>query len=80
MWFFYYFYYERNYDDLELKSPCFLLNKSINFNKNETEPCASNKNKNRKSWIKSKTVMSWSSGKKREWLFCGVYFVLRNFF
>ena len=37
MWLFYYFYFERNYDDLKSKSPCFLLNKIINFNKNETE-------------------------------------------
>ena len=29
----YYFYFERNYDNLWLKSPCFLLNRNINFNK-----------------------------------------------
>ena len=32
-----YFYFERNYEVLKLKSPCFLLNKNIMFNKNETE-------------------------------------------
>ena len=37
MWFFYYFNFERNYDVLKSKSPCFLLNKNINFNTNETE-------------------------------------------
>ena len=37
VWLFYYFYFERNYDVLKSKSPCFLLNKNINFNKNETE-------------------------------------------
>ena len=36
-WLFYCFYFERNYDVLKLKSPCFLLNKNKNFNKNETE-------------------------------------------
>ena len=38
VWHFYYFSFDRNYDALKLKSPCFLLNKNINFNKNETEP------------------------------------------
>ena len=37
MWLFYYFSFERNYDVLKSKSPCILLNKNINFNKNETE-------------------------------------------
>ena len=31
------FYFERNYDVLKSKSPCILLNKNINFNKNEME-------------------------------------------
>ena len=34
---FYYFNLERNFDVLKSKSPCFLLNKNINSNKNETE-------------------------------------------
>ena len=34
---FYYFNFERNYDVLKLKSPYILLNKNIDFNKNETE-------------------------------------------
>ena len=37
VWLFYYFNFERNYDVLKSKSPCILLNKNINFNKNETE-------------------------------------------
>ena len=37
-WLFYYFNFERSYDVLKSKSPCILLNKNINFNKNETEP------------------------------------------
>ena len=36
MWLFYYFNFERSYDVLKSKSPCILLNKYINFNKNET--------------------------------------------
>ena len=32
-----FFNFEKNYDDLKSKSPCILLNKNINFNKNETE-------------------------------------------
>ena len=34
---FYYFNFKRNYDILKLKSPYILLNKNIDFNKNETE-------------------------------------------
>ena len=30
-------FFERNYDVLKSKTPCILLNKNINFNKNETE-------------------------------------------
>ena len=37
VWLFYYFDFEGNYDDLKSKSSCILLNKNINFNKNETE-------------------------------------------
>ena len=28
------FYFERNYENLKSKNPCFLLNRNINFNKN----------------------------------------------
>ena len=37
MWLFYYFNFERNHDVLKSKSPSILLNKYVNFNKNETE-------------------------------------------
>ena len=47
MWLFCRFKFERNYDVLKSKNPCFSLSKNINFNKNEThihfqrdEPCA----------------------------------------
>ena len=36
-WFFYYFSSEKKSDVVKSKSPCFLLNKYINLNKNETE-------------------------------------------
>ena len=32
-----YLYFERNYDLLKSKGPCFLLNKNVKFNKNEME-------------------------------------------
>ena len=35
--FFNYFFFGRNYHVLKSYSPCILLNKNINFNKNETE-------------------------------------------
>ena len=67
-----------------------LLNKNIDFNKNETEskmenPTHSFKETNHvlqliwESQIKSKTVMSWSSRMKKEGIFCTVYFVRRKF-
>ena len=37
MWLFYHFNFERSYDVLKSKSPCILLNKNVNFNKNETK-------------------------------------------
>ena len=37
MWLFYYFNLERNYDVQKSKSSCILLNKNIDFNKNETK-------------------------------------------
>ena len=37
VWLFHYFHFERNYDFLKSKSPCILLNKNIDFNKNKTE-------------------------------------------
>ena len=37
VWLFYYFSFESNYDVLKSKSPCLLLNKNVNFDKNETK-------------------------------------------
>ena len=88
---FYYFNFGRNYNVLKPKSPCILLNKNINFNKNETESKMKNLTHIFKETnlllqlilefqIKSKTVMSWSSRKKKEGIFCTVNFVRKEFF
>ena len=37
MWLFNYFYFERNYDVFKSKTPCFMLNKKINFHKDKTK-------------------------------------------
>ena len=42
MWVFFCFNFERNYGVWNPKSPCILLNKNINVNKNETEPKTEN--------------------------------------
>ena len=85
MWLFHYFNFERNYDVLKWKSLCFTLNKYINFNKNEMEsrmenPIHTFREMNivlqliQELQIKSKTLMSWSSQKKKECIF--VTFIL----
>ena len=85
-WLFYYFNFERRYDVLKSKSPCILLNKNINFNKNEKElkmenPTPSFRETNlvlqliQESETKSKTVMTWSLQKKKEDIFCTIYFL-----
>ena len=89
--FFYYFNIEINYDVLKSKSPCIWLNKNTNFHKNETKskmeyPTNSFSETNlvlqliKESQIKCKTVMSWSSWKKKEVIFCTVYSAQRKFF
>ena len=90
LWLFYYYLFERYYDALKSKSLYILLNKNINFNQNKTESKTENpthcfREKNlvlqliQESQIKSKTVMSWSSLKKKEGIFCTVYFVRGKF-
>ena len=37
VWLFHYFNFKRNYDVLKSKGRCILVNKNINFNKNEAE-------------------------------------------
>ena len=78
--FFYYFDFERNYDVLHSKNPCFLLKKSTNLRKNERESKMENPTHTLRetnlvlhpiweSWIRSKTVMSWSLQKEKEEIF-----------
>ena len=70
------------------KSPCILYNKNINFNKNETESKLGIPHREtnlvlllmEESQIKSKTVMGWNWGKKKEGIFCTVYFLRRKLF
>ena len=81
---FYYFNFESNYDILKPKSPCILLNKNINFNKNETKSKLENNTRSfietnlllkliYESQIKSKTMKS-----SRPEVFCAKG-ILRNF-
>ena len=64
------------------------VKKNSSFNKNETEskmenPAHSSRESNLvliESQIKNKTVRSWSSQKKKEGIFCNVYFVQMEFF
>ena len=80
MWLFYCFNFERNYDVLKSKSPCILLNKNINFNKNDTELKMENPTHSfrendlvlqliQESQIKSKTVIKWSLQKNKDDIF-----------
>ena len=77
------FYFERSCNVLKSRSRWFFLNKNIIKNWKSHIVLAT--------WImcfssyrncecKSKTVMSWSSRKKKECIFCNVYFARRNFF
>ena len=80
MWLFYCFNFERNYDVLKSKSPCILLNKNINFNKNDMELKLENPTHSfrendlvlqliQESQIKSKTVIKWSLQKNKDDIF-----------
>ena len=77
-WLFYYFNFERNYDVFKSKGPSILLIKNINFNKNKTEW----KTKNLTHSFTEMNIVhqliwgsrSWSSLKKKEDMFCTVYF------
>ena len=82
---------ERNYDVLKSKCPCFLLNKTINFNKNETDSKMETSTNSFREMnlvfqlvlelrIKKETVMSWSSRKTKERIFYNTYFVQTKFF
>ena len=69
----------------------YFVGQKYNFNKNETESKIKNSTQNFREtslvlqviWelqIKSKTVMSWSSRKKKDGIFCTVDFVRRKYF
>ena len=79
------FYFERNHEVLKSKSLCFLLKKYIKFYKNKTEWKMENPTRSFRGinhvlqlvWelqIKCKTVMSWISEKKKQFMFCNVHF------
>ena len=90
MWLFYYFNFESNYTVLKSKSPCILLKKNTNFNKNETESRMENpifphlerqtwcfsSYKNRKAKINCDEL---ELAKKKRPFFFTVYFIPRKF-
>ena len=91
VWLFYYFCFEGIYDVLNPKSPCFLLNKNINFHKNETEskmgsPTYSFREMNLvlqhvyQLRIKIKNLMSESLRKREKCIFCNVCCGRKKFF
>ena len=53
-WLFYYLHFERNYDVLKSKSPCFLLNKNMNFKVNMNFKIKARRNRK---WKISHTVL-----------------------
>ena len=78
------FNFERNYDVSKSKNPSFLLNKKVNFNKNETGSIIENPSHAFRetnlvlqpileSRIKYKSVIIWSSRTKKECIFSRVY-------
>ena len=83
---FYYFNSERNYDVFKSKSPCFLLNKNINFTKMKWNRKHSFREKNvvlqliKESQIKSKNCDELDLAKEKRGHFCAAYFVRRNYF
>ena len=74
MWFFYYFYFDRCYDVLKSKTPCFSLNKNINFNNNKTESKMEHTTESFR-----ETNWRWSFQEKKKCIFCNVYFARRKF-
>ena len=81
MWLLHYFNFERNYDVLKSNSPCILLNKNINFNKNTKWnlkwkiPHSFRETNLDEPHIK----ISWSSRKKKESIFYAVNLSFGNF-
>ena len=81
-----------NYGIFKSKSPCILLNKNINFSKNEMKSKIENATHSFRetnlvlqltyeSQIKSKTQMTWASRKKKEEIFSAPFLLSEgNFF
>ena len=92
VWLCYYFNFERNYDVLESVSPIILLNKNMNFNKDETESKTENSThgsgetdlvcfssyKNHK--LKVKLWWVGARERKKEGIFCTVFFCPKEYF
>ena len=87
----YYFNFQKNCDGFKSNSPCILLNKNINFNKNEKESKIENLTHSFRetnlvlqliwaSQIKSKIMISCSLRKKNKCIICTIYFVRKKFF
>ena len=86
VWLFFYFNFERNYYLLKLKSPCILLSKNINFNKNKME-LREMRHSFREMNLKVQLTSESQTESKTDELelatekfFCTVYFVWRKFF
>ena len=86
VWLFFYFNFERNYYLLKLKSPCILLSKNINFNKNKME-LREMRHGFREMNLKVQLTSESQTESKTDELelatekfFCTVYFVWRKFF
>ena len=86
VWLFFYFNFERNYYLLKLKSPCILLSKNINFNKNKME-LREMRHGFREMNLKVQLTSESQTESKTDELelatekfFCTVYFVWRTFF
>ena len=66
VWLFYYFNFESSYDVLKSKSPCILLNKNINFHKNEAESKIENPHTLLERRTKLKVKLWWVGVRKRK--------------
>ena len=90
VWILYYFNFERNYDVLKSKIPCILLNKNINFDKDETESKMGNLTRcfRETNFARFRSCKNFKLKVKLWWLgtrerkneaFCTIYFVQRKF-
>ena len=92
VWLFYYCNFEGNYDVLKSKVLCILLNKNIKFNENKAKPKMENPTHSCREWgtlcfssyknCKLKVKLRWVGARerKKEGIFCTVYFLRRIIF